>query len=494
MPVAGDPRVARAQQIIERNCARLAGLVDDLLDLSRIDSGNAPLARESVDVAAAVDRAAARHAAPMRDRGQTLVLDLPRERLRVDADPARFEQMLAILIGNATTRSPADGQVVVAAQARGDTVEISVRDSGAGISDDMQPLLFDLFDKASDASASPAQGLGTGLAIVARLARLHGGSVSVDSQGPDNGSRFVLSLPAARREAATSTTAEPAGGPRRAVRLLVVDDNVDAADAIATLLSLTAYEVMTAHNPDEAMERGGAFDPDVILLDIGLPGMTGYELARKLHAHPVCRRAKLIAITGYGQPGDTDQAREAGFDGYLVLQPFLTALVWAAILCTTTWPLYLRLHARLGKRDAFAALAMVLLLSLLMLAPFIVVGATIADNAERMATWGRQILAAGPPEAPAWIAGLPMIGRTIADYWNSMAHDTAQLLAFFAQYVEPVRRFAVASGASVLGAVLQLALSIFIAWFMFRDGHAIAERLRVAGERIAGERGTHLAT
>jgi len=137
---------------------------------------------------------------------------------------------------------------------------------------------------------------------------------------------------------------------------------------------------------------------------------------------------------------------------------------------------------------------MVLLLSLLMLAPFIVVGATIADNAERMATWGRQILAAGPPEAPAWIAGLPMIGHTIADYWNSMAHDTAQLLAFFAQYVEPVRRFAVASGASVLGAVLQLALSIFIAWFMFRDGHAIAERLRVAGERIAGERGTHLAT
>jgi len=178
---------------------------------------------------------------------------------------------------------------------------------------------------------------------------------------------------------------------------------------------------------------------------------------------------------------------------YLVLQPFLTALVWAAILCTTTWPLYLRLHARLGRRDAVAALAMVLLLSLLMLAPFIVVGATIADNAERMALWGRQMLAAGPPEAPAWVANVPLIGRTIADYWNGMANDTAQLLAFFSQYVEPLRRFVVASGTSVLGAVLQLALSIFIAWFMFRDGHAIAERLRVAGERIAGERGTHLA-
>jgi len=179
---------------------------------------------------------------------------------------------------------------------------------------------------------------------------------------------------------------------------------------------------------------------------------------------------------------------------YLVLQPFLTALVWAAILCTTTWPLYLRLHARLGRRDALAALAMVLLLSLLMLAPFIVLGATIADNAERMALWGRSLLASGPPEAPAWIAALPLLGRTIADYWNSMAHDTAQLLAFFSQYVEPLRKLAVASGASLLGAVLQLALSIFIAWFMFRDGHAIAERLRIAGERIAGERGTHLAT
>ena len=178
---------------------------------------------------------------------------------------------------------------------------------------------------------------------------------------------------------------------------------------------------------------------------------------------------------------------------YLVLRPFLTALVFAAILCTTTWPLYLRLHVRLGGHDALAALAMVLLLSLLMLAPFIVVGATIADNTERMATWGRQLLAAGPPEAPAWVAEVPLVGGTVANYWNSMAHDTAQLLAFFSQYVEPVRKFAVASGASVLGAVLQLSLAIFIAWFMFRDGHAIAERLRIVGERIAGERGTHLA-
>jgi predicted PurR-regulated permease PerM len=178
---------------------------------------------------------------------------------------------------------------------------------------------------------------------------------------------------------------------------------------------------------------------------------------------------------------------------YFVLQPFLTALVWAAILCTTTWPLYLRLHARLGGRDALAALAMVLVLALLMLAPFIVVGATIADNAERVANWGRHLLETGPPDAPAWVAQLPLIGTTVADYWNSMAHDTAQLLGVLGAYVEPLRRFAVSSGASIVGAVLQLTLSVFIAWFMFRDGHAIVERLRAVAERIAGDRGTHLA-
>jgi PAS domain S-box-containing protein len=318
MPAAADPRIERAQQIIERNCARLAGLVDDLLDLSRIDSGNAPLARESVDVASVVERAAARHAAAMRDRGQTLVLELPPERLRVDGDAARIEQMLAILIGNASTHSPPHAPIGVAARPNGQAIDICVSDTGAGIAADMRPLLFDLFDKASEASANAPQGLGTGLAIVARLARLHGGSVSVDSEGRDKGSTFVVSLPAAAAEARASAAAPSSKDVQRPARLLVVDDNVDAADAIATLLSLNAYEVSTAHDPDEAMERAAEFDPDVILLDIGLPGMTGYELARKLHAHRVSRRAKLIAITGYGQPGDTDQAREAGFDGYLV--------------------------------------------------------------------------------------------------------------------------------------------------------------------------------
>jgi len=184
----------------------------------------------------------------------------------------------------------------------------------------MQPLLFDLFDRAGEAAADAPHRLGTGLAIVARLARLHGGSVRVESAGKDLGSTFVLRLPLA----APASAAAGASGERDAqaapppVRLLIVDDNVDAADAIGTLLALNGFEVATAHDPDAAMERAIAVNPDVILLDIGLPGMTGYELARKLRAHPDVAHARLIALTGYGRAEDAEQAQEAGFDGYLV--------------------------------------------------------------------------------------------------------------------------------------------------------------------------------
>jgi PAS domain S-box-containing protein len=322
MPAAEDPRVARAQEIIERNCARLAGLVDDLLDLSRLDSGAMQLRRDPVDVLPVVERAVARHAAQMRDRGQQLSLDAPQQQLRVEGDAERIEQMLAILIGNASKYTPQDGTIGVSARDCGDAVEIVVSDSGMGIEDDLQPFLFDLFDlfdrAGGDAANAPTR-LGTGLAIVARLARLHGGTVSAQSAGKDRGSRFVLRLPAAAAPSARAAPAEPgATAQRPPARLLIVDDNVDAADAIGTLLSLNGFDVAIAHEPQAAMERAIAYDPDVILLDIGLPGMTGFELARKLHAHPAVARAKVIAITGYGQAGDTAQARAAGFAGYLV--------------------------------------------------------------------------------------------------------------------------------------------------------------------------------
>jgi PAS domain S-box-containing protein len=310
-----DPRVARAHEIIERNCARLAGLVDDLLDLSRLDSGNVQLAIAPVDVAPLLERALARHASVIRDRNQQAGVVVTSTSLRVQADAERLEQMVGILIGNASQHTPPGGRIEVAARAVGDTIEIAVRDTGVGIDDALRPILFDLFDRGA---AGDGRRLGTGLAIVARLARLSGGSVDVESQGKDRGSTFVLRLPAARDQAAHEPGVAPTPGSARHVRLLIVDDNVDAADAIATLLAINDFDVQTAHDPQGAMEAAQAFDPDVILLDIGLPGMTGYELAKKLRADRVARRAKLIALTGYGQPGDTEQAREAGFDGYLV--------------------------------------------------------------------------------------------------------------------------------------------------------------------------------
>jgi predicted PurR-regulated permease PerM len=178
---------------------------------------------------------------------------------------------------------------------------------------------------------------------------------------------------------------------------------------------------------------------------------------------------------------------------FLVLKPFMTALLWAAILCTTAWPLYQRLLARLRGNATLSALVMVLGIALILLAPFIVVGATIADNADRVALWWRTLLESGPPEPPAWVAHLPLVGERAAAYWGSMAHDTAQVVEEMRQYVEPARKFALSSGATFAGAVLQLTLSIFIAFFFFRDGEIVVERLRGASERIAGERGFQLA-
>ncbi len=178
---------------------------------------------------------------------------------------------------------------------------------------------------------------------------------------------------------------------------------------------------------------------------------------------------------------------------FLVLQPFLTAIVWAAILCATIWPLFLRTRLWLGGRAAVAALVMVLLIAVTVLAPFVIVGVTIADNAANVTDWVQELVREGPPEPPSWVAGLPLIGERAAATWGSFAHDTASLLGEARKYFEPARKLLVASGATVLGGILQLALSIFIAFFFFRDGDALVERVQAGVGRIAGERGRGLA-
>jgi predicted PurR-regulated permease PerM len=176
-----------------------------------------------------------------------------------------------------------------------------------------------------------------------------------------------------------------------------------------------------------------------------------------------------------------------------VLMPFLTAIVWAAILCATAWPLFEYLRTVCHERRAIAALVTVLLIALAVLAPFIVVGVTLADNAALMAAWWQGVIADGPPDPPEWVARIPLVGANIAAVWTEYAHDTASVFAELRQYMEPARRFALGWGGAILNGVLQLALSMFIAFFFLRDGDVIIERLEVASHRIAGERGAQLA-
>jgi predicted PurR-regulated permease PerM len=178
---------------------------------------------------------------------------------------------------------------------------------------------------------------------------------------------------------------------------------------------------------------------------------------------------------------------------FLVLQPFITALVWAAILCVTSWPLFSRLRKRFHRHDWLAALSMLLLITVVLFAPFVIVGTTIADNADAVAAWAKEVLSQGPPEPPDWIATLPLIGERLAAYWMTMAHDTPRLMGELRQYIEPARRIAVASGVTVAAALFQLALSILIAFFIFRDGDEIIGRLRAGIARLAGEHGGRLA-
>jgi predicted PurR-regulated permease PerM len=176
---------------------------------------------------------------------------------------------------------------------------------------------------------------------------------------------------------------------------------------------------------------------------------------------------------------------------YLVLQPFLTALLWAVILTVTLWPLHAVLAAR--SSSALAALAMVVLITLVVLAPFLIVGAQIADNSARVATWARELVESGPPDPPAWVASMPLVGERVAAYWSSFAHDTAALFAELRRFIEPAQKVLFTIGAAVLSGLVQLTLSILIAFFLFKDGERLLRRIDVAGERLAAERGRRLA-
>ncbi len=330
-------RVTRNQEqaeqtlgMIDRQLGHLVNLVDDLLDVSRVLSGKIALRTGWVVVRDVVD-AAIETCRPLVDlRGHTLEVDVPAQPLAVAGDQTRLVQVVANLLTNAAKYSEPGGRIRVSVDRDGGAAVIRVADVGIGIAAEALPTLWDMFTQVRDTLDKAQGGLGIGLSLVKRLVEMHGGTVAAESPGVGRGSTFTVRLPLA---AATATAvlvapmSETAGAPpptRR--RILVVDDNRDAAESLATLLQLSGNETHTAHDGVEAVEAAASFRPSIVLLDIGLPKMDGYEAARKIRQQPHGEGMVLVALTGWGQDEDRRKSRSAGFDGHVVKPVDLTAL------------------------------------------------------------------------------------------------------------------------------------------------------------------------
>jgi signal transduction histidine kinase/DNA-binding response OmpR family regulator len=312
-----DPaRVRWAYGVIDRQVTQLVRLVDDLLDVSRITLGKIRLASEVVELAATVAQAV-EAVRPLIDKfGHRLsVGELPAAYVR--GDPTRLIQVFANLLNNAAKYTDPGGSVTVTAALVGaaDRVEVRVRDTGVGISADLLPAVFDLFTQASRSLDRSQGGLGVGLTLVRRLVEMHGGAVTAASDGPGRGSEFVVTLPVTADRPADRLTAV-AAGPRGPLKVLVIDDNVDAAESLADLIAMLGHAPRVAHDGPAGIAAAAAFRPDVVLLDIGLPGMDGYEVARRLRADAAA--AVLVAVSGYGREEDRAAGRAAGFAHHFV--------------------------------------------------------------------------------------------------------------------------------------------------------------------------------
>ncbi len=309
----------QAQAIIERQVEHMGRLLDDLLDVSRITRGTLILRPSSVDLASVVT-AAQESARPLIEaRGHTLLVELPREPVRLVADPVRLAQILANLLINSAKYTDTGGRIVLEAWPDGGELVFCVRDNGIGISADMMPRMFTLFAQASPAIERSEGGLGIGLSLVRGLVELHGGTVGAYSRGAGQGAEFVVRLPIGEpAEADEGDEARPAGSSgSKPLRLLVADDNRDSAATCAALLEASGHEVSVAHTGLEAFDVACRVEPDALLLDIGMPELNGYQLAERIRGTPWGRRALLIAITGWGQEQDKRRALAAGFDHHL---------------------------------------------------------------------------------------------------------------------------------------------------------------------------------
>jgi PAS domain S-box-containing protein len=308
---------ANALRIIGRQVEHLARLVDDLLDVARINQGKISLNVGPLQLQAVLNAAIETTRPLMQIKGHELDVELPDAPVWVSGDEVRLTQVFGNLLNNAAKFTPAEGRIEVRVRRGARRVEVSITDNGAGMSADVIPHVFDLFAQAEQALDRSQGGLGVGLSLVKRMLTMHGGDVHAESEGPGKGSRFTVTLP--QIEAPEHEAGAPATKPRAgALRILAVDDNADALEAMAMLLESAGHAVHMATHADSALRLAADVTPDVVLLDIGLPGMNGYELAAALRAMKLPNPPVLIAVSGYGREGDRARARDAGFAHHLV--------------------------------------------------------------------------------------------------------------------------------------------------------------------------------
>lgn len=313
-----EPDYQQAAGVLKRQLRQMERLVDDLLDISRIARGVIELKLQPVELVAALRQAAEAVRLLAEQRGQHLQLRLPDERSYVMADPSRLEQIITNLLVNAVKYTPAGGSISCGIDAAQGRALLRVSDDGIGISPDLLPHIFDMFMRAEQAARRAEGGLGLGLTLVRNLVEIHGGTIQAFSEGTGQGSEFVVELPLAvglyEDQSSPDTVAQPAGQ----MRVLVVDDNHDVALTLAALVRYNGHEVRTAHDGPAAIEAAASYRPQLVLIDIGLPGMDGYEVARTLRGQFGLNDAVLAALTGYGQEEDRRRSEEAGFDRHIV--------------------------------------------------------------------------------------------------------------------------------------------------------------------------------
>ena len=310
-----------AQEVIQRQLAALTRLVDDLLDVSRITRGKITLTRQPLTVATLITRAVETVEPLITERKHQLMLRIPPEVLRVDGDPTRLTQALGNVLGNAAKYTDRGGCIDLICARKGTEVEIRVRDNGIGIPAELLPRIFDLFTQLDRRSDDSFGGLGIGLALVRRLVEMHGGSITASSNGEGAGSEFVIRLPLLAEGALCvedQTEAQPCETSSVPRRILLADDNADALESLATVLRLRGHEVFSAPNGAIALETAARHLPEVALLDIGMPLIDGYEVARRIRAQEWGKGVTLVAVTGWGQESDRVRSQEAGFDTHLV--------------------------------------------------------------------------------------------------------------------------------------------------------------------------------